>query len=92
MYFSLIIQKNNPWKSEYITEKEHNNLSIKHLYEITICKVWQKCTLRTCGYLKKKKKTEKNTTRFCRTNVMSPPGGTKQGTIGKTTYLESLYK
>lgn len=51
--------------------KEHNNLSIKHLYEITVAKLDKNAHLEHAVI--KKKKKEKNTTRFCRTNVMSPP-------------------
>lgn len=55
--------------------KEHNNLSIKHLYEITVAKFDKNAHLEHAVIKKQNKQTkQKNTTRFCRTNAMSPPG------------------
>lgn len=70
--------------------KEHNNLSIKHLYEITVAKFDKNAHLEHAVI--KKKKQKKTPHDSVEPMLCHHQESTKQGTIGKTTYLESLYK
>lgn len=71
--------------------KEHNNLSIKHLYEITVAKFDKNAHLEH-AVIKKKTEIKKHHTISVEPMLCYHQESTKQGTIGKTTYLESLYK